>query len=178
MTDTQTENAPPRTGDILRWRVWVSYNTETMPAIYTFDLEELADLGEVIERGPHWDTIVDIRIVRIIEPAEVLTLGPRRPFSHDRQRHRSRGASEMNEASKIAYQQVDDLLDQIARLTDKVAQLEYQASRLVMGLGARNERAAILAYLRDETQIMAATVQAQNTLLEAAAKIEAGRHLK
>jgi len=84
----------------------------------------------------------------------------------------------MNEASKIAYQQVDDLLDQIARLTDKVAQLEYQASRLVMGLGARNERAAILAYLRDETQIMAATVQAQNTLLEAAAKIEAGRHLK
>jgi hypothetical protein len=40
------------------------------------------------------------------------------------------------------------------------------------------ERAAILAYLRDETQIMAATVQAQNTLLEAAAKIEAGEHLK
>ena len=43
---------------------------------------------------------------------------------------------------------------------------------------AADERAKIVALLRDEALIMAATVQAQNTLLEAAAKIEAGEHLK
>jgi hypothetical protein len=59
-----------------------------------------------------------------------------------------------------------------ARLAaDLVGAAHASAARL-------EERAAIIAYLRDETQIMAATVQAQNTLLEAAAKIEAGRHLK
>jgi hypothetical protein len=44
--------------------------------------------------------------------------------------------------------------------------------------GQEDERAEIVALLRDETQIMAATVQAQNMLLEAAAKIEAGEHQK
>ncbi len=53
-----------------------------------------------------------------------------------------------------------------------------QLNIALMDAARLEERAAILAYLRDETQIMAATVQAQNTLLEAAAKIEAGEHLK
>jgi hypothetical protein len=55
---------------------------------------------------------------------------------------------------------------------------EMAANIALMDAARLEERAKIVAYLRDETQIMAATVQAQNTLLEAAAKIEAGRHLK
>ena len=72
----------------------------------------------------------------------------------------------------------------LLEMQNKILGLETEIKQLRVDLneafiaGAANERAKIVALLRDETQIMAATVQAQNTLLEAAVNIEAGRHLK
>ena len=74
---------------------------------------------------------------------------------------------------KVSFRTVEYMQRLISELDEANTQLRLEAESI-----AAEERAAILAYLRDETQIMAATVQAQNTLLEAAAKIEAGRHLK
>ena len=71
----QEDLVPPQTGDVLRWEVTVTYRSDHGAVLYTFSLEELADLGEVIERGPHWNTILDIRIERLIGPPDTrLTL--------------------------------------------------------------------------------------------------------
>jgi len=47
-----------------RWKATATYRTDTGPVEVTHDLAELADLHSLIERGPHWDTIIDIKIVR------------------------------------------------------------------------------------------------------------------
>ena len=72
-----------------------------------------------------------------------------------------------------ALRQLDSEREVNAILTDEVEQLEIR-----LGTEAANERAKTLTFLRGEAQIMAAGIQAQNMLLEAAAKIEAGEHLK
>jgi hypothetical protein len=74
---------------------------------------------------------------------------------------------------KVSFRTVEYMQRLISELDEANTQLRLEAESI-----AAEERVKILAFLRDETQIMAATVQAQNTLLEAAAKIEAGRHLK
>jgi hypothetical protein len=85
----------------------------------------------------------------------------------------------MSEASEIADQRVvADLLDQIARLADKVADLEYQASSLVMCLGARNERAKIVAWLRERMSDAVMSLEPVPNIDDLADEIEAGRHLK
>jgi hypothetical protein len=47
-----------------RWKAIATYRTETGPVEVTHDLAEIGDLHDLIERGPHWDTIIDIRITR------------------------------------------------------------------------------------------------------------------
>lgn len=76
--------------------------------------------------------------------------------------------------------ETEELLDGIQRAQDELDAIVSAWNRVMLKAmcAAANERAKIVAFLRDEALIMAATVQAQNTLLEAAAKIEAGRHLK
>lgn len=49
-----------------RWRAIVNYRLETgTVADVEHELEELCELHDLVERGPHWDAIVDIRIVRL-----------------------------------------------------------------------------------------------------------------
>jgi hypothetical protein len=50
---------------ILRWRATINYRTANGIVDIEHDLEELQDLQELVERGPHWDTIALIRIDRI-----------------------------------------------------------------------------------------------------------------
>lgn len=47
-----------------RWLATVFYRTDTGPLAVEHDLEEIADLDDMVEGGPHWDTIIEIKIVR------------------------------------------------------------------------------------------------------------------
>lgn len=49
---------------MIRWTATIEYATEAGPVDVTHDLEEIADLHDLVERGPHWDTIERIVIVR------------------------------------------------------------------------------------------------------------------
>lgn len=48
-----------------RWRAIVTYRSDAGPVDVDYDLSEIADLDPLIERGPHWDTVVEIKIVRV-----------------------------------------------------------------------------------------------------------------
>ena len=47
-----------------RWSATVTYRTEAGPNKVTHDIEELDDLHELVERGPHFDTVERIVITR------------------------------------------------------------------------------------------------------------------
>jgi hypothetical protein len=46
----------------LRWVAVVSYRSERGPIEVDHHFEELDELGALIERGPDWNTIIDIKI--------------------------------------------------------------------------------------------------------------------
>lgn len=48
-----------------RWKATVFYRTENGAVGVEHELEELADIHDRVEAGPHWDTIEKIEIVRI-----------------------------------------------------------------------------------------------------------------
>lgn len=48
----------------IRWRATVYYRTEHGLTDVTHDLSEIEELHDVVERGPHWDTIAEIRVER------------------------------------------------------------------------------------------------------------------
>lgn len=52
-----------------RWKAIVWYRTENGPLAVTHDIEEIEELHDLVERGPHWDTIIDITI-NLSEPSE------------------------------------------------------------------------------------------------------------
>lgn len=54
-----------------RWTATITYRIDGGFAHMRHDLDELHDLDEIVERGPHWDTIDQIHIVRagLIIPA-------------------------------------------------------------------------------------------------------------
>lgn len=55
-----------------------TYRTEDGPIDVVHDLEDLKDLAELVERGPHWGTVIGINVVPVgvpdltIEQAEEL----------------------------------------------------------------------------------------------------------
>lgn len=49
----------------MRWRATIQYRADDATVDVTSELEELRDLHQFVERGPHWDTIIKIEIVRI-----------------------------------------------------------------------------------------------------------------
>ncbi len=61
-----TEPSAPR----VRWTATVTYRTDAGPLDVDHVLTELSDLHDLVERGPHWDTILGIAIQRTnpIEP--------------------------------------------------------------------------------------------------------------
>jgi hypothetical protein len=57
MTDQHQVDAP-----ITRWHARVEYRTDAGAVDVEHDFEEIADLHDLIELGPHWDTIERIEI--------------------------------------------------------------------------------------------------------------------
>lgn len=47
-----------------RWAATINYRTDAGLVDVQYDLREIEDLHDVVERGPHWDTIESIVIVR------------------------------------------------------------------------------------------------------------------
>jgi hypothetical protein len=58
----------------LRWRATVTYRTDSGPLDVVHDLAEIAELHDLVEHGPHWDTIIEIRIVRVVGGDGPLTI--------------------------------------------------------------------------------------------------------
>jgi hypothetical protein len=48
-----------------RWQVKIYYRTDLLTREEDRILDEVRDLHDIIERGPHWDTIEKIEIFRI-----------------------------------------------------------------------------------------------------------------
>ena len=66
---------------MMRWQATLHYRTDHGAVDIVYELAELMDLHDLVERGPHWDTVEKIEIVRInhvtsetltVEQAEVL----------------------------------------------------------------------------------------------------------
>jgi hypothetical protein len=49
---------------IPRWSATITYRTEAASLEVVHHLEEITDLGDLIERGPNSDAIIEVRIVR------------------------------------------------------------------------------------------------------------------
>ena len=49
---------------IHRWIATVFYRSDAGEQRVEHDLAELSELHDLIERGPHWDTMIEISIVR------------------------------------------------------------------------------------------------------------------
>ena len=45
-----------------RWCMTVIYRGEVGPVVVDYDIEELDEVSEIIERGPDWNAILDISI--------------------------------------------------------------------------------------------------------------------
>lgn len=52
--------------DRIRWTATVYYRAAAGLVDITHDLVEIADLHDLVERGPHWDTIERIVVIRAI----------------------------------------------------------------------------------------------------------------
>lgn len=66
--ETPQEDAPPR------WIANITYRFEEGIRGVLIGFEEFADLGEVIEQGPHWDSVVGINIERLRDADETMTV--------------------------------------------------------------------------------------------------------
>jgi hypothetical protein len=55
-------DAPTRTA---RWKATVFYRTDDGPLDVLMFLDELGDLHDRVELGPHWDTIEKIEVERV-----------------------------------------------------------------------------------------------------------------
>ncbi len=51
--------------DAPNWSAVVTYRTDAGPMVIARTMAELDELYDVIERGPHFDTVMDIHITRI-----------------------------------------------------------------------------------------------------------------
>lgn len=47
-----------------RWTATITYRTEHGPVDVPHDIDEIEELHDLVEAGPHWDAIHDIRIIR------------------------------------------------------------------------------------------------------------------
>ena len=59
---------------MIRWLATVHYCTDAGVVGVTHDLDEIGDIQELVEHGPHWDTIDHIEIVRSRKYVDGLTV--------------------------------------------------------------------------------------------------------
>lgn len=57
-----------------RWLATIHYRFDMGVVGIVVGFEEFTDLGEVIEQGPDWDTIVEISITRMRDSDSALTV--------------------------------------------------------------------------------------------------------
>ncbi len=58
-----------------RWRAIISYRSERSTLNEEYFLEEIEDLHDVVERGPHFDTVLKIEVFRVLHSEdELLTI--------------------------------------------------------------------------------------------------------
>lgn len=57
-----------------RWSATIFFRTETGLIDVIHELEELEELQGLVERGPNWDTIEKIEIVKLRDPDHRLTV--------------------------------------------------------------------------------------------------------
>lgn len=50
---------------MIRWHAIIHYRTDHGPIDVEHDIAELMDIHDIVERGPHWDCVEKIEIVRI-----------------------------------------------------------------------------------------------------------------
>ncbi len=50
--------------DKLRWIATITYRTQAGLKQRTFRFNELVELDDIVEHGPHWDTIAEISVKR------------------------------------------------------------------------------------------------------------------
>lgn len=62
------EEKPPR------WIANINYRFDNGTRGVLIGFEEFPDLGEVIEQGPHWDSVVSINIERLRDADETMTV--------------------------------------------------------------------------------------------------------
>ncbi|HEX7857360.1 MAG TPA: hypothetical protein VF503_27065 [Sphingobium sp.] len=70
-SDTISASAETR---IVRWVATVNYRTDSGIIDVVHDLEELEELQDLVEAGPHWDTIDHIHIIRSDRSFEAITV--------------------------------------------------------------------------------------------------------
>jgi len=58
----------------VRWIATVFYRTEAGTVDVQHDMLEIEELHSLVERGPHWDTIVRINVVRADGADRALTV--------------------------------------------------------------------------------------------------------
>jgi hypothetical protein len=63
-----TEDKPPR------WIAQINYRFDNGIRGVLIGFEEFGDLGEVIEQGPHWDSVVSINVERLRDADETMTV--------------------------------------------------------------------------------------------------------
>lgn len=56
-----------------RWQVRITYRTKKGPLDIDHDVEEISEVHDLVEHGPHWDTIIGVYITRQ-GPASRLTV--------------------------------------------------------------------------------------------------------
>jgi hypothetical protein len=49
----------------IRWRATVYYRTAHGIVDVVHEVSEISDVHDLVERGPHWDTVAKIEIIRI-----------------------------------------------------------------------------------------------------------------
>lgn len=49
----------------IRWQATVYYRTANGTVDIVHELSEIVDLHDLVESGPHWDTIEKIEVIRI-----------------------------------------------------------------------------------------------------------------
>ena len=49
----------------MRWQAAIYYRTDHGTVDVVHELEELADIHNLVEAGPHWDCVEKIEIIRI-----------------------------------------------------------------------------------------------------------------
>jgi hypothetical protein len=45
-----------------RWRATITYRSETGEDVRVFDVEEIEELQDIVEKGPAWACLIDIKI--------------------------------------------------------------------------------------------------------------------